>query len=268
MVIGEEYMEKKPIEEELHEKQSASSHGRLLGEGAFAKVYFERDKERPVASKESEYAELLEREAQVLKQLDHPLFPRFYGFQKNKERAVLKMEYVEGITLEHFWKESTGVRKSTEVQIVGIGKQIAEGLEYLHGKGLLYRDLKPQNIMLTKKGEVKLIDFGCVCKIGANPGVAGTPGFAAPEQLSFGGKLTKSCDVYGLGSVLRSMTGKRCSRRLNRVIEACLRREPEKRPPDMEWVLELLQLLLADNKPDGIMPGLLKGDVIFEKIIP
>lgn len=95
-------------------------------------------------------------------------------------------------------------------QTIRTGLALAEGLQYLHERPerFLFRDVKPSNIMIRQDGSVKLIDFGCVCsrndRISSR---AGTPDYAAPEQLEGYGELTPSCDVYGLGKTLEAMLG-------------------------------------------------------------
>lgn len=238
----------------------------LLGRGAFAEVYLEETGGRVAACKVCDDADLLQREAEIQKQVQHPLFPEYYAFRRLEGKGMLWMEYVPGITLERFLR---GKKHFSEAEAICIAVQLAEGLRYLHNLsgGLLFRDVKPQNILLTGHGRVKLLDFGCVCPVGSNPGVAGTPGFAAPEQLKFGGRLTRSCDVYGLGRVLQVMTGANCSKGLRHFTEACTRTEPGRRPPDMDWALELLQILASRGTVNCMQAALLKGEVNFQKYI-
>ena len=133
---------------------------------------------------------MLEREAKVLEGLHHPLYPEFYAFWREAEIGILLREYVEGDSLEKVLKQ----RRFSASQTVRIGLMLAEGLGYLHElpERLLFRDVKPANVILTQSGGVKLIDLGCVCSMeGETTSRAGSPGFAAPEQLhGCSGRLT------------------------------------------------------------------------------
>lgn len=180
-------------------------HG-LLGKGSFSDVYCIEDRAdgRRYACKISWRTEMLEREAQVLKGLRHPLYPEFAAFWRTAGLGILLREYVEGHSLEEMLKR----RHFSAGQTAQVGLWLAEGLLYLHAlpERLLFRDVKPANIIVRQDGRVKLIDFGCVCPMGASVASrAGSPGFAAPEQLGGGGTLTEACDVYGLGRTLEAM---------------------------------------------------------------
>lgn len=180
----------------------------LLGTGTFSDVYWVEDAAdgRRYACKVSAQAEMLEGEARVLESLEHPLYPEFVAFWKEAGLGILLREYVEGHSLEEMLKR----RRFSAGQTVRVGLLLAEGLMYLHRlpEELAFRDVKPANVIVTQDGGVRLIDLGCVCSMAAEvTSRAGSPGFAAPEQLRAGGRLTPSCDVYGLGKTLEAMLG-------------------------------------------------------------
>ncbi|MCI9336089.1 MAG: protein kinase [Lachnospiraceae bacterium] len=181
---------------------------RLLGQGAFSDVYCVEEAEsgRRYACKISARAGMLEREARTLAGLRHPLYPEFAAFWREGELGILLREYVQGDSLEEMLKR----RRFSPVQTVRTGLSLAEGLLYLHElpERLLFRDVKPANVIVTEDGGIKLIDLGCVCSMaGEVASRAGSPGFAPPEQLNGTRLLTPSCDVYGLGKTLEAMLG-------------------------------------------------------------
>lgn len=157
-------------------------HG-LLGQGTFSDVYCIEDAAdgRRYACKVSWRAEMLEREARVLEEVRHPLYPEFAGFWRADGLGILLREYVPGRSLE----ELLGRRRFSAAQTIRAGLELAAGLRYLHGlrEGLLFRDVKPGNVILGQDGGLKLIDLGCVCPLGTGAASrAGSPGFAAPGQ--------------------------------------------------------------------------------------
>ncbi len=247
----------------------------LLGRGAFSRVYLVEDgRGKQAACKVCDDVSLLRREAEVHREVSHPLFPGYLDFRQEAGGGCLVMEYVRGRNLEGFLR---GGGNLTEQEALAIAVQLAEGLRYLHGRrpAVLFRDVKPGNVILAAAGGVKLLDFGCACPAGDNPGIAGTPGYAAPEQLRFGGSLTPGCDVYALGSTVRAMVGKNCTHRLTRVLEAFTREEPCRRPPDVEWALELLEACRRPERrgcPVGrrraltdVQRAILKGEILFRR---
>lgn len=213
---------------------------RLLGKGRFSEVYLVRNREgRLFACKVSLKTGLLSREAHTMEGLSHPLFPTFVEFWQETQ-GFLVMEYVAGSTLE----EKLRYRKGFSVDAtVRIGMELASGLGYLHEqRGLVYRDVKPSNIILSQDGRVKLVDLGCVSPLGEYAEArAGTLGFAAPEQLRAGERLTEACDVYGLGKTMEAMReDRKRGGRLWHVIAACTREERERRLPDMRSAAQAL----------------------------
>lgn len=177
-----------------------------IGEGAFARVYLAEDgKGRRYACKVSRERKILEREREILRGLYHPLFPAYAGYEERDGEGRLFMEYIPGRTLGQMARMRGGFSARQVMEIAG---ELADGLWYLHERQrpILYRDLKPDNIMVCQNGHVKLIDFGCACYLDAQEGVrVGTPGFAPPEQLEEGITGGFCSDIYGLGRTIQSV---------------------------------------------------------------
>jgi serine/threonine protein kinase len=203
---------------------------RLLGGGGMGMVYLARDQRlsnRPCAIKEMvdhfidpqqriEANEYFAREADTLAQLKHSAIPAITDRFDQQNRHYLVMEYVEGRNLE----EELVVRGGPlpEGLVVDIARQLCDVLSYLHGlvPPIIYRDLKPSNVMLTPSGRVVLVDFGIarLFKAQRKGTMIGTLGFAPPEQYQ--GIADPRSDIYSLGATLHYiLTG----------------RDPEKFPP-------------------------------------
>lgn len=225
---------------------------RLLGKGAFSEVFLVRRQPqsfagRLLACKISGRTELALREAALLKRIDHPLFPEFCEMWQQGETVYLLMEYVCGSSLEELLRRRGNF---SSAQAARVGMALAEGLRFLHQMpdSVLYRDLKPANIMIRQDGRVKLLDLGCACrKSDQETALAGTPGYAAPEQLNVGGRLTFACDVYSLGKTMAAMAGKNCQGELKQVVFACSCQQPEHRIPDMQGVMAALAPLCSEE---------------------
>lgn len=180
----------------------------LLGQGAFSDVYCVEDMAdgRLYVCKISWKAGMLESEGRVMERLRHPLFPVYAVFWKEGRLGILLREYVPGESLEKMLRR----RRFSARQTICVGRMLAEGLKFLHGlsEPLLFRDMKPANVIIRQDGRAALVDLGCVCEMrGKADSRAGSPGFAAPEQFGGNGRLTAACDVYGLGQTLKAMIG-------------------------------------------------------------
>ncbi len=143
-------------------------------------------------------------EAQILSRLEHPCIPAITDFFIEENKLYLVMDYVKGETLKKLLRNLPKEEFFSEDQILKWALSIADVLEYLHNKSepILFRDIKPDNIMVTEEGDVKLIDFG-IAKVFAGPGADTTKyalyteGYAPPEQWA--GKAEKRSDIYSLG---------------------------------------------------------------------
>src|SRR6266567_608147 len=194
-----------------------------LGKGGFGAIYKAEDAQlgnRLLAVKEMsqsglrpqeiiEATENFKREALLLASLKHPNLPSIYDYFSEAGRWYLVMDFIEGETLEeHLNKEPEGRLSVEETQRIGI--QLCTVLGYLHGRQppIIFRDLKPANIMMTPDAHLYLIDFGIARHF--KPGQAkdtiafGSPGYAAPEQYGKA-QTTARSDIYSLGATLHNL---------------------------------------------------------------
>src|SRR5215469_5757556 len=203
---------------------------RLIGGGGMGMVYLAQDQRlsnRPCAIKEMvdhfidpqqrlEANEYFAREADTLAQLKHSAIPAISDRFDHQNRHYLVMEYVEGRNLEEELVERGG--PLPEGLVIDVARQLCDVIAYLHGlrPPIVYRDLKPSNVMLTGNGRVVLVDFGIarLFKAQRKGTMIGTLGFAPPEQYQ--GVADPRSDLYSLGATLHYiLTG----------------RDPEKFPP-------------------------------------
>jgi eukaryotic-like serine/threonine-protein kinase len=214
-----------------------------VGAGGMGEVYRARDgrldrdvaiKALPLGSLKDESArKRFRQEALTLSKLNHPNIATIYDFDSQDGVNFLAMEFVDGDTLSK--KTESGA--IPEKEVLRWGKQIAEALEEAHEHGVIHRDLKPGNIIITRKGLVKVLDFG-LAKLLHSPsddvtltdarGVAGTLPYMAPEQLR-GEAMDPRSDIFSFGAVLYEMaTGKRpfAESTAPRLIEDILHSDP------------------------------------------
>src|SRR5829696_3048828 len=193
---------------------------RPLGSGGMGEVYLARDRVlgRDVALKvlrkqyagDDEFAERFKREAMSAASLSHPNIVQVYDRGETEEGAsYIAMEYVAGGTLkERIVRE--GPLEAAEA--AGLAAQVAEALGAAHDRGMVHRDIKPQNVLLTARGGTKVADFGIAragssATISRTGSVMGTAGYMSPEQ-ALGKPATSKSDLYSLGVVLyEALTG-------------------------------------------------------------
>jgi eukaryotic-like serine/threonine-protein kinase len=217
----------------------------------------------------------------VSSRVNHPVLRRSFELRRLRRFIQIReihmiMEFVDGRTLEQ-----TGPPPMYELLTLFL--RVAQGIEALHRLGYVHTDLKPNNILTTDAGEVKVIDFGQSCPIGhVKARIQGTPDYIAPEQVEKGVPLTQRTDVFNLGATLYwALTGRNYptvmpSRKrvggidlvgpreapspeevnpqvpvaLSRLVMDCCRENPKDRPADMQEVirrLEVAQHVLTKN---------------------
>ncbi len=185
----------------------------LLGEGGMAYVYKAKDMqlERMVAIKtlkpnyveQTTFVERFKREAQTAANLNHPNIVQIFDWGIEEEPYFV-MEYIEGNTLTSIISNKKTISLS---DVLFIGAQVANGLQAAHSQGLVHRDIKPGNIMITPGGKVKVTDFGIVSiqdeesDITKTGSILGTASYISPEQAQ-GKAVSFGSDLYSLGTVL------------------------------------------------------------------
>ncbi len=150
-----------------------------------------------------------QREADMLAQLSNEHIPRIYDYFSERNHHYLVMEYIEGATLDEELKRAGG--RMPEARVIDVAMQVLETLAYLHGLSppVIYRDLKPSNVMISGGGQAKLIDFGIARHFQplSNATMIGTQGYAPPEQ--YRGKVELRSDLYALGATIHhGLTGR------------------------------------------------------------
>jgi hypothetical protein len=199
---------------------------RLVGKGGFGAVYEAADERfqarRVVAIKEMSDAHLsraekaqaiqdFRHEADLLVQLHHQNLPNVSDFFEEAGKAYLVMEFIEGKTLEK--EQEDAARPLLEARVMGWALQLCEVLSYLHTRvpPIIFRDLKPSNVMVTPEDEIKLIDFGIarIFKTAAHKDTTslGSRGYAPLEQYGRGQSDARS-DIYALGATLYDLLTK------------------------------------------------------------
>ncbi|WP_165070424.1 serine/threonine protein kinase [Paludisphaera rhizosphaerae] len=215
------------------------------------------------------YIEQAKTEYDAAQKLNHRTIAKIYDIRVKKAWFVktvgveLLMELVDGKTLDEIEAPELN-------QLVLMFAQVASGLAHMHRRGVYHGDLKPSNIMLTKTGQVKLIDFGTAWVRGVEKNrVQGTPQYIAPEQAAER-IVNERTDVYNFGATMyRMFTGRyvqndipragverkivpvnqinpRILSRLNKLILDCLSLNPEKRPAGMSEVRDTLSAVIKE----------------------
>jgi eukaryotic-like serine/threonine-protein kinase len=265
----------------------------LVGTGGMSSVFRAHDRqlERRVAIKilhehyasDPEYLERFRREARAVAKLSHPNIVTVIDRGDDDGRQYIVFEHVEGENLKEL------VLRTGRLPVrdaLGVALAVADGLAFAHDHGLVHRDVKPQNVLLSKEGEVKVTDFGIARSLHMEHGVTqtgtvlGTAEYLAPEQAS-GKPVSPATDVYSLGVVLwellagdapfvgenfvavalrhvneppPSLLERRAdvSPRLAAAVDRALAKDPARRFPSMTAFAEELRACLAE--PQGAAP--------------
>ena len=251
----------------------------LIGQGGMGQVYRAEDRQlgrivaikaiRPGRASTPEVMHRLAREARLAASLDHPFICKVHELiQLEDGQVFFVMEYVEGETLRAVLKKGP-LELSNAVRV---GREMAEALSFAHEHGLVHRDVKPANVMVTSHGHIKVMDFG-IAKVLDVPGapttttvtqagrVIGTPAYMSPEQAA-GEPVDQRSDIFSFGVVFyQCLTGelpfegtsvteyrrqaaigdpkplpKRVPAELRAIVQQCLEKKPEHRVANLETV--------------------------------
>ena len=252
-----------------------------VGQGGFGVVYkardiYSRSRLRQVAIKQINLGSLsarqmieatdsYNREVTLLSRLTHTNLPHIYDHFTDPEHWYLVMDFIEGETLEAHLKQ---VAHLSVKETLNIAIQLTNVLGYLHSQEppIIFRDVKPANIMRTPNGHLYLIDFGIARHF--NPakkrdtGALGSPGYAAPEQYGKA-QSTEQTDIYGLGATMttlllgeddsKSINSKpiRLPARLQHLLDQMLEPDASKRPKNMQVVAQRLQNMQRSKEAIG-----------------
>lgn len=259
----------------------------IIGRGGMGVVYRANDTQldEPVAIKtlmgevlgrSPEELERFKREIRLARKITHRNVLRTYDYGEADGTYFISMEFVRGYTLNELLDEAPSRQMAPRVA-AGIARQISRGLEAAHEQGIVHRDIKPQNVLIDHRGEVKLMDFG-IARMAEAPEamtqaglIIGTPHYMSPEQVQ-GKALDSRSDVYSMGIMLyemlaghrpfesSSLTGvltahlteqprpviefrPEIGRELNAIIMRCLAKDPAARYADAGALLAELDLL-------------------------
>jgi len=258
-----------------------------VGSGGMADVYNAKDTRlnrnvaikvlKPEYSNDAKFVSKFRVEAQSVAGLSHPNIVNVYDVGEDDTLYYIVMELVEGITLKKF------IEKKGRLEIneaIGIGIQIAQGIEEAHKNNIIHRDIKPQNIIISKEGKVKVTDFGIAKAATSNTitsNAMGSVHYISPEQAR-GGYSDEKSDIYSLGVTLYEMLlGKvpfegestvtvafahvheeavpleeidgTIPRSLSRIVQKCMQKKPDMRYESAGALIMDLRRAVSD--PDG-----------------
>jgi outer membrane protein assembly factor BamB/tRNA A-37 threonylcarbamoyl transferase component Bud32 len=198
----------------------------VVGVGGMGAVYRARDMHFPNVTKRVAVKEMInqvrdpsmretliknfEREANLLATLEHPAIPKIYDYFSQNDRSYLILEFIDGKDMEALLVESQGY--FPESQIIGWAIELCDVLSFLHNhqpEAIIFRDMKPSNVMIDQRGHIILVDFGIAktFQTGQKGTMIGTEGYSPPEQYK--GEAGPLSDIYALGATLHHLLTRR-----------------------------------------------------------
>jgi serine/threonine protein kinase len=204
----------------FHEEYKAL---KMIGRGSFAKVYLVEakggskmfavkafTKESIIVSNKNNAKPSMINEIDIMRALDHENVIKLYEVYETDKSIYLVLELIQGKSLQDILKKSTFREEFSEIKVINMIRSILDALAYLAAKGIMHRDLKPDNILLDKGDKIKIVDFGLATFIDVPEYIfkkCGTPGYIAPEVFKYDQKSPSTnyddhCDTFSAGCIL------------------------------------------------------------------
>ncbi len=237
---------------------------RKLGQGGFGAVYLALDRKLDVEkalkvlpvlmAEDPEALADLRDECRTLILLNHPLIVRVFGFHDEGQLKYIDMEYVPGKSLAQLKFEAEG-RKVPENDVIRYGSDVCRALRHAHSKRIIHRDIKPQNIILTPDGEVKVMDFGIAESIRttasrvARSSSSGTELYMSPEQLR-GQDVGTESDLYALAATMYELLSGKPPFYKGNISYQILNEEPDRIEGVSDWLNDVLLRSLEKDYHD------------------
>ena len=221
---------------------------RRLGKGGMGTVYLARDKKinmlwaiKDLGDSDTFLSYARKSEISVLRRVSHPNLPRVTDIFDEGKRTWMVMDYIEGKTLEEILGSG---KKIPQKKFYQWSLEITSALQYLHSMNppVIYRDLKPSNIIIRPSGSAVLIDFGTAKSFEkeSDEYALGTKGYAAPEQYK--GKSDERSDIYSAGRVIGKMAGSKANSLIKHICRKCTALDPKDRYQNAEGLKQALLL--------------------------
>jgi eukaryotic-like serine/threonine-protein kinase len=240
-----------------------------IAEGGMGTVYKARERQggqvvaiklvSPQMASNPVFLQRFEKEYNAARSLDHPNVIRALDYGTAGGLPYLVMEYVEGESLGQRLGREGRLPEAEAIRLVG---QVAQALQKAHKQGLIHRDVKPDNIMLTRDGQAKLADLGLVKELETDINLTrtgrglGTPHFMAPEQFKNAKNADVRCDVYSLGATLYMLVTGKMPFQSSGPLDAWMKKmnneliPPRKLNPDLSERLDAVILRAMNADPD------------------
>lgn len=180
--------------------------------------------------------DILRREYELACNLYHPCIVVTIGFEeKTPDGPAIVMEYIDGANLRNFLASAPAYEQRKAVL-----QDILDGVDYLHHRGIIHNDLKPDNIIVTGNGAARIIDFGLSASSDSiyRGCIGGTIGFSAPEILNGSGPSMTTSDIYSIGRLIEYLFG---GKRYQNIVRRCTYIAPEARPQDIRHLRQMIR---------------------------